>query len=55
MLAFGYAHRNRFASAHRNTVYESMDTERLKTVGQIAGIGGIALGVFLLLIPGADP
>lgn len=26
-----------------------MDTELLKTVGQIAGIGGIALGVFLLL------
>jgi len=27
----------------------SMETELLKTVGQIAGIGGIALGVFLLL------
>jgi hypothetical protein len=26
-----------------------MDTELLKTVGQIAGIGGVALGVFLLL------
>jgi len=26
-----------------------METELLKTVGQIAGIGGIALGVFLLL------
>jgi hypothetical protein len=26
-----------------------MDTELLKTVGQIAGIGGIALGVFLIL------
>jgi hypothetical protein len=26
-----------------------MDTELIKTVGQVAGIGGIALGVFLLL------
>lgn len=26
-----------------------METELLKTLGQIAGIGGIALGVFLLL------
>jgi len=26
-----------------------METELLKTVGQIAGIGGLALGVFLLL------
>jgi hypothetical protein len=26
-----------------------MDAEILKTVGQIAGIGGLALGVFLLL------
>ena len=26
-----------------------METELLRTVGQIAGIGGIALGVFLLL------
>jgi hypothetical protein len=26
-----------------------MDTELLKVVGQIAGIGGLALGVFLLL------
>jgi hypothetical protein len=26
-----------------------MDTEVLKNVGQVAGIGGIALGVFLLL------
>src|SRR5215213_9191974 len=26
-----------------------MDAEVLKTVGQIAGIGGLALGVFLLL------
>lgn len=26
-----------------------MDTELLKAVGQIAGIGGVALGVFLLL------
>lgn len=26
-----------------------MDTELLRTVGQIAGIGGVALGVFLLL------
>ena len=26
-----------------------METEILKTVGQVAGIGGIALGVFLLL------
>jgi hypothetical protein len=26
-----------------------MDTEMIKTVGQVAGIGGIALGVFLLL------
>ncbi|RJX30387.1 MAG: hypothetical protein C4531_08970 [Desulfurivibrio sp.] len=26
-----------------------MDIELLKTVGQVAGIGGIALGVFLLL------
>lgn len=26
-----------------------MDTQILKTVGQVAGIGGLALGVFLLL------
>jgi hypothetical protein len=26
-----------------------MDTELLKTLGQIAGIGGLVLGVFLLL------
>jgi len=26
-----------------------MDTELIKTVGQVAGIGGVALGVFLLL------
>ena len=26
-----------------------MDTELLKVVGQVAGIGGLALGVFLLL------
>ena len=26
-----------------------MDTELLKTVGQIAGIGGLALGTFLIL------
>jgi hypothetical protein len=26
-----------------------MDTKLIKTVGQVAGIGGIALGVFLLL------
>lgn len=26
-----------------------MDTELFKTVGQVAGIGGLALGVFLLL------
>jgi hypothetical protein len=26
-----------------------MDSELLKTIGQIAGLGGIALGVFLLL------
>jgi hypothetical protein len=26
-----------------------MDTELIKAVGQVAGIGGIALGVFLLL------
>jgi hypothetical protein len=26
-----------------------METELLKAVGQIAGLGGIALGVFLLL------
>lgn len=28
-----------------------MDAGILKTVGQVAGIGGIALGVFLLLFP----
>ena len=27
----------------------TMDAQVLKTVGQIAGIGGLALGVFLLL------
>ena len=27
-----------------------MDAEVLKTVGQVAGIGGLALGVFLLLV-----
>lgn len=27
----------------------NMDVELLKTVGQVAGIGGLALGVFLLL------
>lgn len=26
-----------------------MDSELLKTVGQVAGIGGVALGVFLIL------
>lgn len=37
-----------FASNRLKTL-DHMEAELLKTVGQVAGIGGIALGVFLLL------